>query len=146
MQRLTEVEKAKALMIEAMDWSVVKWLWEKKRVREAADRANEALDQLSTRTRLLWPEALRAAYAVLGDDSHSGTQPDEEVLSAVRPVKQADEQAFRARMDAEDTFDRAEKQLSTSLACEGCRKAIDSWKLHEHAIRTAEQLISSQRG
>jgi len=46
-------------------------------------------------------------------------------------------------MDAEATFDEAEKQLSTRLAREGCRKAIESWDLHEKAIRKAEALILS---
>jgi hypothetical protein len=45
-------------------------------------------------------------------------------------------------MDAEQTFDTAEKQLSTALAREGCRKAIRSWELRERAIRKAEALIS----
>jgi hypothetical protein len=141
MRALTEVEKAKALMIEAMEWSVVRWLWEKKRVRETADRANDALDDLTKATRLLWPDQLRAAYAALADDSPPEASLDQEILNAVVPVKRADEEAFRARMDAERTFDDAEKQLSASMACEGCRKAIDSWKLHEHAIRQAERLI-----
>jgi len=145
MRTLTDVEKAKTLMIEAMDWSVMKWLWEKKRVREAADRANEALDELSKATKLLWPEDLRDAYGVLEDDSRPGTQSDGEVSTAVRSVKRADEEALRARMDAESTFDQAERQLSTSMACEGCRKAIDSWKLHEEAIRKAERLIARGR-
>jgi hypothetical protein len=47
-------------------------------------------------------------------------------------------------MDAEETFDEAERQLSTSLAREGCRKAIQSWELHEKAIRRAEALVPSQ--
>jgi hypothetical protein len=41
-------------------------------------------------------------------------------------------------MDAEHTFDEAERLLSTSLAREGCQKAIRSWDLHEKAIRRAE--------
>jgi hypothetical protein len=45
-------------------------------------------------------------------------------------------------MDAEETFDKAEKQLSTALAREGCRKAILSWDLHEKAIHKAEGVIS----
>ncbi len=40
------------------------------------------------------------------------------------------------------TFDEAEKQLSTSLAREGCRKAIQSWDLHEAAIHKAKAVIS----
>jgi hypothetical protein len=44
-------------------------------------------------------------------------------------------------MEAEKAFDDAERQLSTSLAREGCRKAIHSWDLHEKAIRKAEVLI-----
>jgi hypothetical protein len=41
-------------------------------------------------------------------------------------------------LDAEDTFDVAEKKLSASLAREGARKAIESWDLREAAIRKAE--------
>jgi hypothetical protein len=59
-------------------------------------------------------------------------------------MKEADDLAYRARMDAEKTFDDAEKQLSTSLAREGCRKAIESWDLHEKAIRKAEAMIVPQ--
>jgi len=53
-------------------------------------------------------------------------------------VKEADDQAHHARMDAERTFDEAERRLSTSMAREGCKKAIHSWDLHEKAIRRAE--------
>jgi len=37
-----------------MAWSALKWLWEKARVRETADRANAALDRLER-----WPFSLR---------------------------------------------------------------------------------------
>jgi len=139
MRKLTEVEEAKVLMNEAMEWSVMRWLREKKRVRKAADRADDALDQLARETKLLWPEELRAAY-------EAATQADAKISHAVKPVKRADEEAARARLDARSTFDEAERQLSTSMAREGCRKAIYSWELHEKAIRMAERLISSQHG
>jgi len=138
MQKLTEVEEAKALMNEAMEWSVMKWLKEKKRVRKAADRADDALDQLAKETKLLWPDELRAAYG-------AATQADAKISYAVKQMKRADEEASRARMDARSTFDEAERQLSTSMAREGCRKAMYSWDLHEKAIRTAERLILSLR-
>ena len=142
MRKLPEVEEAKALMSEAVEWSVMKWLREKKRVRKTADRANDALDQLSKETKLLWPEELRAAYGAQVSSRDNKADPD--TLNAVKQVKRADEEAFRARMDAETTFDEAESQLSTSMAREGCRKAIYSWELHEKAIRIAERLILSK--
>ncbi len=40
MRQLREVEEAKAVMREGMEWSVIRWLKEKKRVRKIADRAN----------------------------------------------------------------------------------------------------------
>ena len=46
MMNLKEVENAKALMREAVNWSVMKWLAEKKKVRKAADVANALLDAL----------------------------------------------------------------------------------------------------
>jgi hypothetical protein len=145
-RKLPKVEEAKALMTEAVEWSVMKWLREKKRVRKTADRANDALDQLSKETKLLWSGELRAAYGALAENTNRGKQPDAEIPNAVKQVKRADEEAFRARMDAESAFDEAERQLSTSMAREGCRKAIYSWELHEKAIRIAERLVPSQQG
>jgi len=123
MEKLREVETAKALMTEAVAWSVMKWLREKKRVRKTADQANAALDQLNQAVKDRWPDALKAVNA--------------------KKVKEADDEALRAHLDAEATFDEAEKQLSTRLAREGCRKAIESWDRHEKAIRKAEALIPS---
>ena len=143
MRKLPEVEEAKALMTEAAEWSVMKWLREKKRVRKAADRANDALDQLSNETKLLWPAELRATYGALAEDARD-KQADTEIPNAVKQVKRADDEAFDAHLDAEKTFDEAERQLSTGMAREGCRKAIYSWELHEKAIRMAERLIPSK--
>jgi len=139
-------------MTEATGWSVMKWLREKKRVRKTADQANAALDQLDRETKRRWPEDLRAAYGVLaaevgptnGNKKMARKDADSKALVTARHMKEADDQAYRARMDAEKTFDDAEKQLSTSLAREGCRKAIESWDLHEKAIRKAEAMIVPQ--
>lgn len=150
--KIAEVETAKALMTEAMSWSVMKWLREKKRVRQAADRANAALDRLSESVKKRWNSGLKAAHEVLVAQMASGTSADRakkqslpmadpEATLIVRKVKEADDEAYRARMDAEKTFDDAERQLSTSLAREGCRKAIHGWELHEKAIRKAEAVI-----
>lgn len=151
MRKLTEVEEAKALMAEAAGWSVVKWLSEKKRVRATADRANAALDRLDQEVKARWNDELKAAYGELGGDS-SRTAPrvnnrvqgiDPEVRLLAKKLKEFDDEAYRVRMDAEVTFDEAEKKLSTRLAREGCRKAIDSWDLHEQAIRKSEAVIGA---
>ncbi len=150
MQKLREVEDARALMTEATSWSVVKWLREKKRVRKTADQANAALDRLNQSVKDSWSaevknayqELLRPANAATQELIHSAVKPpsgaDSQVALFVRKVKEADDEASRARMDAENTFDEAERLLSTSLAREGCQKAINSWDLHERAIRKAE--------
>ena len=154
MEKIPAVESAKALLTEALAWSVMKWLREKKRVRKTADQANAALDQLNLAMKDRWPDDVRAAYGALvqqaaanmksrdRDGSSSPATNGQAILSA-KKVKEADDEAHRARMDAEETFDTAEKQLSTALAREGCRKAIRSWELHEKAIRKAEALIPS---
>ena len=151
MEKLPEVETAKALMSEAVTWSVMRWLREKKRVRKTADQANAALDRLTQATQELWPDRVRTAYAGLvrqngGTATAHGQQKappvnDPEAMLVAKKVKETDDEAYRARMDAEETFDEAERQLSTSLAREGCRKAIHSWDLHEKAIRRAETVI-----
>jgi hypothetical protein len=141
-------------MTEAMTWSVMKWLREKKRVRKTADQANAALDQASQAVRERWPEPIRTAYEALLVQS-AGTvsahrqqavpvKPDAAATLAASKSHEADDEAYRAHLDAEKTFDDAERQLSTSLAREGCRKAIQSWDLHEKAIRKAEALIRSK--
>jgi len=149
MEKLPEVETAKALMTEAMVWSVMKWLREKKRVRKTADQANAALDQLSALTRQRWPDPVRVAYEVLlapaTGAAHEPLKPrlviNPGVALTAQQMKESDDEAYRARMDAEAAFDLAEKQLSTRLAREGCQKAIHSWDLHEKAIRKAEGII-----
>lgn len=151
MEKIPAVETAKALMTEAVVWSVMKWLREKKMVRKNADLANAALDQLNKEVKDRWPESVRTAYDSLAvqrvngaaHNQHRATAvvTDPQALLIAKKVKEADDEAYRARMDAEETFDEAEKKLSTTLAREGCRKAIHSWELHEKAIRKAECLI-----
>ena len=145
--KLPEVEKAKLLMTEAMVWSVMKWLREKKTVRKTADLADAALDQLDERTKARWNDALKSAYASLAA-SPAGRAPalppkqaPAELLALAKKIKHADDEAYRARMDAEKTFDDAEKKLSTALAREGCHKAIHGWELHEKAIALAEEAV-----
>ena len=146
MRKLAEVDEAKALMLEAVEWSTFTWLWEKRRVREVADRANDALDRLNRSIKARWDPALKSAYKNLDGKSHiasssrstSNGTVSPEILAAIAKVKAADEAARHARDAAEETFDRAERELSTELAREGCRQAIESWELHEKAIRRAE--------
>lgn len=147
MRKLRDVQEAKELMNEAIDWSVFKWMFEKPRVRETADRANDALDRLERTVKARWSDELKAALnesSGKGGRRHQRSQPspppttDPEIRLLVEKIKDADEAARRARMEAEETFDEAERQLSTSLAREGCKKAIHCWELHEKAIRKAE--------
>ena len=149
MRKLPVVEEAKALMSAAMDWSVFTWLWEKKSVRETADRANSVLDRLNKKIKASWSEELKTAYHEVVRASDGGGRKaqssgpgseaiDPEVRVLVKKVKDADDEAHRARMDAEATFDEADRQMNVSLAREGCGKAIRSWELHEKAIRKAE--------
>jgi len=142
MRTIPEVEAAKELMNDAMTWSVMKWLREKKRVRKAADRANELLDQANLAVKKAWGEPLRVAYSSLNGSGRAKLPTDQSLVVLAKAVNEIDENARRARLEAEETFDRAEKQLSTALAREGCRKAIQSWELHEVAIRKAEAAAS----
>lgn len=149
MRKLVEVQQAKELMSQAINWSVFKWLFEKPRVRQTADRANAALDKLNRAVKARWRDEVKATYkklSVKNPGSARGQQKglpppestDSQMRFLVEKVKEADDAAERAREDAEETFDEAEKQLSVSMAREGCRKAIQSWELHEKAIRRAE--------
>ena len=150
-KKLPEVEEAKALMIEAVDWSVFRWLFEKRRVRETADQANAALDKLNQAVKARWSRDMKIAYKELAAkaggarQSEPASQIDPQVRLFAKRVKEADDPAYRARMDAEDTFDEAERQLNTDLAREGCQKAIHQWELDAKAIRRAEAVPGSTK-
>ncbi len=140
-------------MTEGLNWSVVKWIREKKRVRKAADKANNVLWAMQAAVKKSWPDDLKLAYQELAArDGHRGPQKAAEGASAIGPelkllaraVKHADDEAYQAHLDAEDTFDKADKRLSTSLAREGARKAIRSWELYEAAIAKAEAATSGK--
>jgi hypothetical protein len=150
MRKLAEVEAAKAVMTEAIDWSVMKWLREKKRVRRMADEANDALDVLEKEVKAGWSVKLTAAYESLKPaDKKNGKAPngthDPELLAVAKKIKETDDISYKAHWDAEDTFAEADRRLSTSLAREGCKKAIDSWDLHEAAIRKAEHAVHAAK-
>jgi hypothetical protein len=148
MRHLPEVQRARELMNEAIDWSTFKWLFEKSRVRKTADLANAALDKLQRATKARWSDEAKAEYKKLSGKAAGATrrQQQEQLPQTIDPqvglliekVAEADKAAHRARMDAEETFERAERQMNISLAKEGCQKAIRSWELHEKAIRRAE--------
>lgn len=141
MRKLPEVEEAKALMTEAMAWSVFTWLFRKSMVREAADAANAAVDKLNKATKSQWSNEIKTAYKGLSRndpkvDPHSPA--DSDIQQFVQKVKHADDVARRAREEAEETFAEAERQMNTDLAREGCRKALHQWELDLKTIRCAE--------
>jgi len=154
MQKLVPVEEAKALLEVAKDWGVWKWLTEKRSVREAADKAWAALEEAEKKVKASWNDDLKKAYqelvaeAVLAENPRAKRQyekakeeangVDPKIKAAAERLKQADDEAYRARMDAERTFDEAEKRLSTSMAREGSRQAIEAYALREKVIRKFE--------
>ncbi|PWT99854.1 MAG: hypothetical protein C5B51_26240 [Terriglobia bacterium] len=139
MQKLAAVEEAKALMNEAQDWSVWHWLTDKRRVRATADRATETLGECEKKVKAAWSEDLKKAYRDLCRNGRAGSI-DPELKQTLERVKDAESAAEEARVDAEATFDEAERRLSTDLAREGAQKAIASWVLREKAIRRAEAM------
>lgn len=154
MKKLSAVEDARAIMTEGMHWGVWKWLLEKKRVRIIADQATAALNNAEMKVKAAWSDELKEAYDVLLDAEERPTRTptkarksspkiDPEVLAVVKGVKEADDTAETKRLDAEDTFDEAERRMSTAMAREGARKALETYDLHEKAIRKAEAAARS---
>jgi hypothetical protein len=156
MEKLIPVEEARTLMNEGKHWGLWRWLLEKGRVRAAADRALEAFDEAEKKVKASWSDDLKKAYRELEARAALESNPrakrqyqkaqeeakdvDPKIKLAVERMKEADDQAYDARMDAEETFDEAERQLSASMARTGAQKALDSWDLREKAIRKAEAL------
>lgn len=151
MRKLAAVEEARDVMRQGMDWGLWRWLLEKGRVREIADRATAALNEADRKVKATWSDELKRAYKELVDQPKAkrGRRPVNdpntetadiapEVRLAAKRVKEADDEAERTRLDAEDTFDEADRQMSTELAREGARKALETYDLREAAIRKAE--------
>jgi hypothetical protein len=154
MQRLESLEEAKALLLEARDWGVWKWLTEKTRVRAAADAAWAALEDVEKHVKGSWAEELRKAYRELqAADNVNGNAKgrqvyekakeeakdlDPELKLFAKRLKKADDEAFAARMAAEETFDEAERRMSIPLAQRGSKEAIEAYEMREKFIRRVE--------
>src|SRR3954451_21434404 len=146
MKKLAKEEEAKTVFTEAASWSVMKWLREKKRVRRLADEANDALDALEKEVKAQWSAKLTAAYESLKVENGANAKDavDPQLLALAKKIKEADDISYKAHWDAEDTFAEADRKLSTALARVGCKKAIDSWIVHEVAIEKAEASVQSK--
>jgi len=138
MKKIAAVEEARAVMSEAADWGLWKWLLEKSRVQEIADRATAALANADKRVKASWSEELKKAYAGL-EEGRKGNGIAPHLRLAAQKVKAAYEKGQRARMEAEETFEQAERTMSTEMARVGARKALESYDLREGAIRRAEE-------
>lgn len=120
MQKLPAVEEAKALFEEAKEWGVWRWLTEKRRARETADAAWDALEKREKQVKAGWSAERKKAFR---ED---------------RGLQAADARARQAHIDAEAQFDEADRRLSTSMAREGAQMAIDAWTMREKFIRKLE--------
>ncbi len=154
MHKLPAVEEARVLMTEGKEWGVWKWLFEKRSVRAAADRATDALSEANAQVKATWSDDLKKAYnelellALLNGNAKAKRQYekakgeakniDPKIKASAQRVKQADDEAEQSRLDAEDMFAEAEKHMSASMAREAAEKALESYDLREKAIRKAE--------
>jgi len=156
MKKLAVVEEARNIMTEGIEWGVWKWLMEKKRVREIADQARAALDDCEMKVKQSWGDDCKIAYNQIVTDNGNGEHrrkqakgnghaevkiSDAKILSAVKRIAEADDDAYNAHENAEEVFAEAERKMSTSMAREGARKALEAYDLHEAAIRKAESLV-----
>src|SRR3954453_14743769 len=98
MQKLAAVEEAKALFEEAKDWGLWRWLLEKRRARQTADAAWEALEHCEKKVKA------------------GGTAEQKKAFRGDEMLRNADEKATQAHEDAEAQFDDADRYLSTSMA------------------------------
>ena len=76
MHKLAPVEDAKTLFNEAKDWSVWRWLIEKKHARTTADAAWEALEACEEKVRAGWAEEWRQAYGHPKSQPHAALDPE----------------------------------------------------------------------
>jgi hypothetical protein len=157
MKKISAVEEARAIMTEGIEWGVWKWLMEKKKVRGIADEARAALDDCEMKVKLTWSDDYKIAYNQFVSENGNGNGKrqrkqsksnghaagkvtDAKILAAVKRIAEADDDAYNAHEDAEEVFAEAERKMSTAMAREGARKALEAYDLHEAAIRKAESL------
>ncbi len=154
MQKLIAVEEARRVMNEGKEWSIWQWLFRKSKVRTTADAGTAALDEAEKKAKAGWSDDLMKAYRELeaqaAAERNARSKPRyekakeeakdvaPEVKLAVQRVKEADDIAYKARMDAEAAFVEAERHMSGSMAREAAQKAIEAYNLREKAIRRAE--------
>ena len=117
MEKLEAVERARALMTEAIDWPDWKWLFDKARVREAADLAAQAFERANNEAR--------------SGRSGDFTSAHWELISV------AEREAVRVTREAEEMFAEAEKRLNAAMAREAAHKALESFELREQALTMA---------
>ncbi len=149
MQKLIAVEEARKVLTAGKEWSIWRWLLEKRRVRATADAGTAALDDMEKKVKYGWSPELKKAYrdllAAAAVNGHGSSRRREATAGvegplkiAAQKVKEADDIAFKARMDAEALFAEAERRLSGSMAREAAEKALEAYDLRERAIRRAE--------
>jgi hypothetical protein len=151
MRKLEAVEEARAIMTLGQEWGVFKWLLEKRKVRTIADKATAALNDAEDKVKATWSDELKRAYNYLatqdgdarngkhGAKSKVAAKPGApELLPIAQKVLEADKEAERMRLHAEDSFAEGERHMSTVMAREGAAKALATYDLHEKAIRKAE--------
>src|SRR5258708_21946109 len=114
MHKLTPVEDAKTLFNEAKDWSVWRWLIEKKKARTTADAAWQALEASEEKVKAGWREEWLQAYGHPKSRRHAALDP--EVKEALERLYQDDEEALQARDAAEAQIDECVLPFSTSKA------------------------------
>jgi predicted nucleic acid-binding Zn-ribbon protein len=159
MKKLTAVEDARAVMKEGMEWGVWKWLIEKKRVRGIADKARAALDEQEMQVKQNWPEEYKLAYnelvagnsgskrprkAAKGGKTATAVKADAKIVTALKVVADADDEAYNAHEDAEEVFAEAERKMSTAGAREGAKMALVAYDRHEAAIKKAEAIAKGK--
>lgn len=124
-----------------------RWLAEKRRVRQIADLATAALDEATEKAMAHWSDELKQAYEELlekdkkggrAKKSAKGNSVSPEMKALAADVKAALDEKEEVRLDAEAIFDDAERRMSTQGARNGAARALDTYDLHEKAIRKVE--------
>ena len=144
MHKLAAVEDAKSLFNEAKNWSLWRWLFEKRRARTTADAAWAALEACEEKVKSGWAEEWQQAYLDLSTNGrrksrrHAGLDP--ELKAALESLHEADEIGPSGPRRGGSPVRRGRPPPEHRMACEGAQMALDAWELREKFIRKAEAL------
>jgi chromosome segregation ATPase len=139
---LRAVIEAKRLLEETKQWWPWSWAADlnKIKLRSAIETATKALEREVEKAKNSWSREMQRAYrelTVAESRRASTSNIDPEIKRAARKLKDAEDELNLATVQAQKTFDEAERELNPSKAREGALQTAKAIEKHETVLSIA---------